>query len=109
MPSLAIALQITLIGMALIFGVIVVLWSAMALLVRFTPDRVEESAAAASESDRLSAKRRAAVAAVAIALAREQTTPPETAESSTAGLSVWQVAHRSRQLAQRHQQLHKRS
>ncbi len=35
--NLIIALQITLIGMALIFAVIVVLWIVMALLVRFTP------------------------------------------------------------------------
>ena len=104
MPNLTIALQITLIGMTLIFAVIVVLWIAMALLVRFTADRAVEIETAAPEPDRLSAKRRAAIAAVAIALARERTPLSEPSEPP-AGPSVWQVTHRSRHLAQRQRQL----
>ncbi len=46
--NLLIALQITLIGMSLVFGVIVVLWIVMSLLVRLTTPRtgpIEEAAA----------------------------------------------------------------
>ena len=49
--NLLIALQITLIGMSLVFGVIIVLWLVMSLLVRIVVEREKpiEEAAAASE------------------------------------------------------------
>ena len=39
--NLLIALQITLIGMSLVFGVIILLWIVMALLVRLTAQRAK--------------------------------------------------------------------
>ena len=98
--NLIIALQITLVGMGLVFGVIIVLWGAMALLVRLTPDRAEP-AAAAPEEDQSDLKRRAASVAVAVALACEATAPHEFPEPPTAIVTAWQAVQRSRYLTQR--------
>jgi Na+-transporting methylmalonyl-CoA/oxaloacetate decarboxylase gamma subunit len=102
--NLIIALQITLIGMSLVFGVIIVLWIAMALLVRITGKRAApiEEAAPTAEVDQTSLKRRAAIAAVAVALA-EELTPQlhEFPEPPTSIVSAWQAVQRSRYLTQR--------
>ena len=100
--NLAIALQITLIGMTLIFGVIVVLWVAMALLVRLTADRSKAATGEALPADQLTARQRAAIAAVSVALAHELTPQlHEFPEPPTAIVSAWQAVQRSRYLTQR--------
>ena len=98
--NLLIALQITVIGMGLVFGVILVLWGVMALLVRLTPDRAEPVTAAPKE-DLTDLKRRAAIAAVSVALAREQIALHEFPEPPTAIVTAWQAVQRSRYLTQR--------
>jgi Na+-transporting methylmalonyl-CoA/oxaloacetate decarboxylase gamma subunit len=101
--SLLIALQITVIGMALVFGVILVLWVAMALLVRVTaPRRAAREEAAPAEVDSTALKRRAAVAAVAVALAHDLTPQlHEFPEPPTQIVSAWQAVQRGRYLTQR--------
>jgi len=102
--NLLIALQITLIGMSLVFGVIVVLWIVMSLLVRLTAQRVVpiEEAAAPGTADQSGVKRRAAIAAVSVALAHELTPQlHEFPEPPTAIVSAWQAVQRSRYLTQR--------
>lgn len=109
MDNLSLALQITLIGMGLVFGAIVLLWIMMAVLVRLTPDHAEAAEAAAeavgpiepAASDR-ALKQRAAIAAVAVALAHEAT--PKIHEfplPATPIVSAWQAVQRGRQLSQR--------
>jgi Na+-transporting methylmalonyl-CoA/oxaloacetate decarboxylase gamma subunit len=102
--NLLIALQITLIGMSLVFGVIIVLWISMSLLVRITAERKKpiEKAAAPAEVDQTSLKRRAAIAAVSVALAHELTPQlHEFPEPPTSIVSAWQAVQRSRYLTQR--------
>jgi hypothetical protein len=93
--NLSIALQITLIGMSLVFGVIIVLWISMVLLVRLTAQREKPI-------EEVSLKRCAAIAAVSVALAHELTPQlHEFPEPPTAIVSAWQAVQRSRYLTQR--------
>lgn len=111
--NLGIALLITLIGMSLVFGAICLLWLVMAVLVRLTADKAvsqAEPTLVASEpapieapvADEREVKRRAAVAAVAVALARRRSTYPHVYPiPPTAIVSAWQAVMRGRQLKQR--------
>lgn len=100
------ALQITLIGMSLVFGAILLLWGVMALLVRFTTNETPveplpfEDEAATSSAE---LKHRAAAAAVALALAEAAHTTEVHAFPlpATALVSAWQAVMRSNRLRQR--------
>ena len=91
--------------MSLVFGVIIVLWIVMALLVRVTAKRAAAdrgSRVPAAEVDQTALKRRAAIAAVAVALANELTPQlHEFPEPPTSIVSAWQAVQRSRYLTQR--------
>ncbi len=112
--NLILALQITVIGMSLVFAAILVLWGLMALIVRFAADRKaggdeislistgdikEESI---SEPD-LALKRLAAAAAVTAALARQaaSTEPHPFPLPPTPIVSAWQAVLRTRMLTKR--------
>jgi Na+-transporting methylmalonyl-CoA/oxaloacetate decarboxylase gamma subunit len=102
--NLLIALQITLIGLSLVFGVIIVLWIAMSLLMRITAQREEpiEEVAVLGPADQSDLKLRAAIAAVSVALAHELTPQlHEFPEPPTSLVSAWQAVQRSRYLTQR--------
>lgn len=111
--NLIIALQITAIGMGLVFAAIILLWGLMALLVRLAKDPAEpgEEAAPAPAAETapdaaatLSAqRRRAAVIAVAVAIQRQKDTtlPHEYPLPPTALVSAWQAVMRSRILSKR--------
>ncbi len=102
--NLLIALQITLIGMSLVFGVIIVLWIVMSLLMRVTARQAEpiEEAVTPGPTDQSEVKRRAAIAAVSVALAHELTPQlHEFPEPPTSIVSAWQAIQRSRYLTQR--------
>ena len=97
---LNLSLQITLIGMGLVFGAIVVLWLMMLALAALTADKPPASDAPepAPAPDAL-LKAQAAAAALAIALAEQElsgahplTTPP------SALISAWQLGMRTRQM-----------
>ncbi len=102
--NLIIALQITLVGMGLVFAAILLLWGIMALLVRLTARSVEAEAeqkrATLTELER---KQRAAAAAVAVALAQvaEASEPHEFPLPPTALVSAWQAVMRTRILNKR--------
>ena len=106
MDNLSLSLQITVIGMGLVFGAIILLWIMMAVLVRLTPDREEAEEPAAEETSieplsERAVKQRAAIAAVAVALAHEAT--PRIHEfplPATPIVSAWQAVQRGRQLSQ---------
>jgi hypothetical protein len=111
--NLMIALQISVIGMSLVFGTILLLWGVMVVLVRVLPEHAAAASAAAAAvapapatalpSDETRARRqRAAASAVAVALAldaaatgRRFPAPP------TASVSAWQAVMRGRSLKER--------
>ena len=100
--ELMLALQITALGMGLVFGVILLYWLLMALLVRATQARVRADAAEAqAQHDEHERKQRAAVAAVVAALAQHERAPREFVIPPTARVSPWQAAMRANQLRQR--------
>lgn len=109
--ELSLTLQITAIGMSLVFGAIVLLWGLMALLVRLTAERPAPAAAPDSSRTPLELKRRAAAAAVAAALAVEAQRQAEGAafqprESPfplppAASVSAWQAVRRAHLLNRR--------
>ena len=98
--NLAVVLKITLAGMGIVFGAIVLFWGLMALLVRVAGDR---PAAAVTEepepSDDHLAKQVAAAAAVAAVVA--QTRKPVVHVPPTAIVSAWQAVMRSGQMRRR--------
>jgi Na+-transporting methylmalonyl-CoA/oxaloacetate decarboxylase gamma subunit len=103
--NLVTALEITVIGMTLVFGSIVLLWGVMAALVRLTAERrPAEAAAPGAEAAARDLKRRAAIAATAVALAMAQEdewTPRLFPLPPTAHVSAWQAVRRANQLEQR--------
>jgi uncharacterized membrane protein YdfJ with MMPL/SSD domain len=112
--NLLLALQITGIGMGLVFGSIILFWLIMAALVRLTKPGVEQSPEGESRQGDLQdnganrdlapekalRKRQAAVAAVAVALARQTgaAEPPARPASYTAQVSAWQAVQRANRL-----------
>jgi Na+-transporting methylmalonyl-CoA/oxaloacetate decarboxylase gamma subunit len=92
------SLWITLLGMGLVFGAIVLLWGMMAALGGLSARRRRRQAAA--ESDPQGARRAAAAAAVAFALARESAPGerPNLALPPTVVVSAWQLARRTENL-----------
>jgi Na+-transporting methylmalonyl-CoA/oxaloacetate decarboxylase gamma subunit len=107
--NLLLALQITAIGMGLVFGSIILFWLMMAALVRLTRPGVEQPPEGDPRPSDLQEnlspekalrKRRVAVAAVAIALARQSGAAqlPARPASPTAQASAWQVVQRAKSL-----------
>lgn len=98
-----IAFQITLLGMSLVFGAILLLWLMMTLLAKFTADETpaSDSIKADPVSDTAILARAAAVA-VAIALAEQgQSTAHALPQPPTAIVSAWQLGMRTRQMSEK--------
>ena len=110
MNDISLALQITAIGMGLVFGAILILWLMMAVLTSITAEK--ESASISPETDTLTSSpsprgrgeilAQAAALGVAMAIAEQQlssahplTDPP------TAIVSAWQLGMRTRQMTQK--------
>jgi len=103
MNYILLALEITALGMGLVFGAIILLWWMMNLLTLITADKetVSESAepARAMDSD---IKAQAAAVAVAVALAEQQASLAHPlSDPPTAIVSAWQLGTRTRQLYQK--------
>jgi Na+-transporting methylmalonyl-CoA/oxaloacetate decarboxylase gamma subunit len=98
-----IALQITLVGMTLVFASLAVFGIVMVVLVRVTADgsaRPEHAPPVRPSESEL--KARAAAAAVALALAQKRAVTPARFEAPpTAVVSPWQAVMRANQLRQR--------
>ena len=90
------ALLISLIGMSLVFAALLVLWAAMAFMMRILAEkkpRSDASSEAAFAESEL--RRKAAIAAVAVAMAREAATDlHEFPLPPTAFVSAWQAVMR---------------
>lgn len=110
--NLWVAAQISLLGMSLVFGAILLLWGVLALLVRLTTERlpheavpmIDEAPAAPTPSlsaNRKTAMARAAAAGVAIALALKPQ-PSATGEPGSntpnSTVSAWQAVMRATRL-----------
>jgi Na+-transporting methylmalonyl-CoA/oxaloacetate decarboxylase gamma subunit len=104
MSDLVISLQITLLGMGLVFGAILLLWLMMTLLTAFTAEK-EETASSLPEPAPVSEtgfKLQAAAIAVAIALAEQELSSAHPlAEPPTAFVSAWQLGMRTRQSSEK--------
>ena len=97
--SIQLAVQITVIGMSLVFLTILLLWGVMVVLVRST-SKQHHNAQTELETDEheMQNKRSAAAVAVAVALARQANMeePHEFPLPPTALVSAWQAVMRSR-------------
>lgn len=107
MNNMLIALQITALGMGLVFAAILLLWGMMGLLTAMTTDKKPAPAESLSETIPLPViddglKARAAAVAVAVALAKAQATmTPDICEPPTTIVSAWQLGMRTRQMYQK--------
>lgn len=100
MNELATALQITIIGMGLVFGVLILLWLMMLLLTALTAERTPASdsdgAGSMQETELLA---RAAAIGVAMAIAEQQLSSAHPLKDPpTAIVSAWQLGMRTRQM-----------
>ena len=116
MNSMVIALEITALGMGLVFAAIILLWWMMDLLTRITADKEktspEESPSDPSESVSVmdnDIKAKAVAVAVAIALVEQQACLAHPLpEPPAAIVSPWQLGMRTRHLSQKGtQSIHK--
>jgi Na+-transporting methylmalonyl-CoA/oxaloacetate decarboxylase gamma subunit len=104
MSDFVLSIQITALGMGLVFGSIVLLWLMMILLTRLTASR---NAAAPLETEAgrpLEPDLRPQLAAVAVALAladREKSSAHPLAEPPTTLVSAWQLGMRTRQMSEK--------
>ena len=101
MSNLVLALEITVVGMGIVFAAIILIWWMMALLTRFTADK-EVSEVSSAPTVEMSEKAQAAAIGVVIAVAEHQLsqahplpTPPTTI------VSAWQLGMRTRQLSEK--------
>ncbi len=109
MTDLTLSLEITALGMGLVFGAILLLWLTMILLTTFTADKKSNSGSpVASDSPDADSvpeagfKAQAAALAVAIALTEQgQSTAHPLHEPPTAIVSAWQLGMRTSQRAQK--------
>lgn len=110
MSNMLLALQITAVGMGLVFAAIVLLWWMMGLLTSITAEKeisaprsitTPDSAKAAPDLDACF-KAQAAAVAVAIALAEQQSSHAHLlSEPPTIIVSAWQLGMRTRQMYQK--------
>jgi Na+-transporting methylmalonyl-CoA/oxaloacetate decarboxylase gamma subunit len=110
MNNLLLALEITALGMGLVFAALILLWWMMSLLTSITADRESshsgnETVSGAAESALVmdeNFKAQAAAVAVAMALAEQQVSSAHPfTEPPTAIVSAWQLGMRTRQLQQK--------
>jgi Na+-transporting methylmalonyl-CoA/oxaloacetate decarboxylase gamma subunit len=103
MSILQVALEITGLGMGLVFAAIVLLWGVMNLLTFITADRKPESdSAKPAPIPDGELKAQAVAVAVAIALAEQQDCLAHPlSDPPTAIVSAWQLGMRTRQLHQK--------
>ena len=104
--NLLLSLQITLLGMGIVFGLIILLWGLMAALTALTAEREKPAPAPDAPPpapvEKTDAKARAAAAAVAVALARQSlSTAHPLATPPTSIVSAWQLGMRTRQMTQK--------
>ena len=104
MSNFLVSLQITALGMGLVFGAILLLWVMMIVLTLFTADKEPKSSsdpnpAPLFETDH---RRQAAALAVAMALAEQELASARPLpETSTVIVSAWQLCRRTSQMTEK--------
>lgn len=108
LQALTLSLWITLIGMALVFGAIVVLWMGMAILVRLTSDatQLEDQTRDLGNDSEKSEENKRMAAAVAVATALRLRKSSTTSDQQfplppTALVSAWQAVMRANTFSKR--------
>jgi Na+-transporting methylmalonyl-CoA/oxaloacetate decarboxylase gamma subunit len=102
MNNLTLALEITALGMGLVFAAIILIWWMMALLTTVTAEKETPADQAVSTEDENDKKAQAAAIGVAIAMAEHQLSQAHPLQDPpTAIVSAWQLGMRSRQLSQK--------
>ena len=102
MNNLILALEITVVGMGLVFAALILIWWMMALLTRFTAEKEAPASGTASAAPEIDEKAQAAALAVVIAMAEHQLSQAHPLQDPpTAIVSAWQLGMRSRQLSQK--------
>lgn len=110
MNNMLLALEITALGMGLVFAAIVLLWWMMSLLTSITAEKDTSSKRNMTVSDSTESapvmdgnfKAQAAAIAVALALAEQKASSARPfSEPPTAIVSAWQLGMRSRQMYQK--------
>jgi len=100
--TLSLALQISLVGMGLVFIGILALWVMMALMVRLFADKkgtaLTETEKTADETADREQKRLSAAIAVASAIGIQNTIISASTHKEREMISAWQAAHRSHQV-----------
>ena len=103
MSEFNLSLQITALGMGLVFGAILLLWLMMVVLTALTTDK--EPASDSTELDstpQADAKLQVALLAVAMAIAEQETSSAHPLEQPpTAIVSAWQLGMRTRQMSEK--------
>jgi Na+-transporting methylmalonyl-CoA/oxaloacetate decarboxylase gamma subunit len=104
MNDLLLSLQITGLGMGLVFGAILLLWMMMSLLTLFTAERETAPAPDLKPGPVIEADGRAQAAALAVALAlaeQQISAAHPLVEPPTALVSAWQLGMRARQMSEK--------
>jgi Na+-transporting methylmalonyl-CoA/oxaloacetate decarboxylase gamma subunit len=109
MNNITLALQITAVGMGLVFVAILILWLMMTLLTKLAADK--EAASLSPEADPVSRDEilaQAAAVGVAMAIAEQQLSSAHPLnDPPTAIVSAWQLGMRTRQMTQKGNRLPK--
>jgi len=106
MDALTKALQISIIGVGLVFLGILILWGLMELVAALTAPKGHKAAAEKPEKPRkdlIEFRRKAAAAAVVTAMALQKTAFASSIHRKREIITPWQAAHRSRQLHSAHE------
>jgi Na+-transporting methylmalonyl-CoA/oxaloacetate decarboxylase gamma subunit len=95
--------EITLLGMGIVFGAIILLWGMMTLLTWLLADKepAEESAPEPAPVIETDARARAVAVAVALALAESEHTAHPLETPPTQIISAWQLGMRTRRLVEK--------
>jgi Na+-transporting methylmalonyl-CoA/oxaloacetate decarboxylase gamma subunit len=103
MNNISLALQITALGMGLVFAAILLLWWMMTLLTKLTADKdsASDSPEPASPSE-IETLAQAAAVGVALAMAEQQLSSAHPLKDPpTAIVSAWQLGMRTRQMSEK--------
>ena len=96
------SLQITALGMGLVFAALILLWGVMSLLTAITADRHRGASTGPDSIIDSDLRVQAAAIAVAIALAEQETSAAHPLpDPPTAFVSAWQLGMRTRQMYQK--------
>lgn len=103
MNAITLSLQITALGMGLVFGAILLIWLTMVILTALTRDKTPASdSPSADTSTQADSKLQVALLAVTMALADQDASSARPLElPPTAIVSAWQLGLRTRQMAEK--------